>query len=156
MKYITFNGDEARSYKADYNTNKFSEEELEDICKTWTEEDNDGTDYYLADIEDEKGKNKMKKYTIESSRCESIFSKREDFHDGMCDENLCEWETQAEFDSLEEAIAEFDKKYSDSDYYDNYKSITEYKLEETEYEIYEDGEIEYGEITVIRTSKLPR
>lgn len=52
MKYITFDGDEARTYKADYNTNKFSEEALEDICKTWTEEDNDGTDYFLAEIED--------------------------------------------------------------------------------------------------------
>lgn len=89
----------------------------------------------------------MKKYIIESSSCEKIFYGREDFHDGMCDENLCEWETQAEFDSLDEATAEFERKYSESEYYDNYKSITEYKLSEYD---------EDNEYTVIAKSKLKK
>ena len=48
MKYITNNkGD--RTYKADFNTKFYNEKWLEALCEEWTEEDNDGTVYYLAE-----------------------------------------------------------------------------------------------------------
>lgn len=61
MKYITFTGDKTRTYQFDYNTNKFSEAELREICKEWEKEDNDGTEYFLAEIETER-RNTMKTY----------------------------------------------------------------------------------------------
>lgn len=49
MKYITFDGDETRAYKRDYNTNNFTERDLKAICEEWTNADDDGTEYYLAE-----------------------------------------------------------------------------------------------------------
>lgn len=48
MKYITFDHDECRTYRHDYNTDIYTETELLDIIREWNEED-DGHTYYLSD-----------------------------------------------------------------------------------------------------------
>ena len=54
MKYITFTGDQCKTYVHDYNTKNFTEQELIDIATEWQKEDGDGTEYYLAEIEDQE------------------------------------------------------------------------------------------------------
>lgn len=55
MKYITTNTND-KTYKADYNTNNFTEQELIKIAAEWQAEDNDGTEYFLEEEKEIKYK----------------------------------------------------------------------------------------------------
>ena len=63
MYYITMTGDQCKTYRADYNTDRHELRELLDIAETWESEDKDGTKYWLVD--DDTGETITTDYVVD-------------------------------------------------------------------------------------------